>query len=205
MNVRNKNQGQTQEDATWYDYLGHHFDKDRNQQCAVGVFSEVEAADRAVDLLIGGNIAKGDISIVTDPKNDSRLEQAPIDAGDEMEERAGIGAGIGGLLGLLLSGPPLWIAGAAPVLLIGPIAAGVTGAIVGGYVAALSGWGVHSNKLDHYQRRVEEGAVLVVVSGYPLTVAVAQRILRESEADDVAMFARSSADAEDITDETSRD
>ena len=75
--------------------------------------------------------------------------------GDNMEKIAAIGAGAGGLLGLVAGAGVLTFASGQTAVLLGPIV--VTSAIVGGFLGAMAGWGVHSNRLSWYEQKVKTG------------------------------------------------
>jgi hypothetical protein len=117
--------------------------------------------------------------------------------GDISERTAIGGAALGGLMGFLLASPLLMIPGLGPVLIAGPIAAGMTGAIVGGFLGGMAGWGVHADRIQEYEEKVRAGSALVVVSGEPDDVATAKQILEETEAQEVHLHA-TSADAREI-------
>lgn len=116
--------------------------------------------------------------------------------GDDMEKNAAIGAGTGGLLGLLAGAGVVTVAKGEAVVLLGPIIA--TSAIVGTFVGAMFGWGVHLNQLSWYERKVKAGKSLLLVHGNPLEVARAKRVLQDTHPAELHLRAESSADAYEI-------
>ena len=121
-----------------------------------------------------------------------------MQSGDETEKSTAVGAATGGLLGILLGAPLLAIPGIGPALVAGPLAAGLTGAAVGGFLGSMQGWGVHEDHIKQYQRAVDEGKLLVVATGNPQQVAEAKGVLQGTKALTVNTHADNSADAGDI-------
>ncbi len=168
-------------------------------ESVVGIYGSFADAANGIRLLDEAGFPHDQVSLVTSAI-DARLprERAAVQPGDESENKAAAGAAVGGLLGLLVGAPLLAIPGIGPLLLAGPLAAGMTGAVVGGFLGSMSGWGVHSDHVAEYQRKVAEGKVLVIVHGNPREVAQAERILRESNPLEIHVHAPDSADSEEI-------
>lgn len=116
--------------------------------------------------------------------------------GDDMEKDAAIGAGAGGLVGLVAGAGVLTFGNGPTVVLMAPIA--VTSAIVGALLGAMVGWGVHSNRLATYGQKLKAGKTLLVVHGDPLQVARASRALRETDPVALHLHAQTSADDQGI-------
>jgi hypothetical protein len=132
---------------------------------------------------------------VTHRVRDELKDPAAVKSGDESEKSAAAGAATGGLMGALLATPLLLIPGVGPVLLAGPISAGLTGAIVGGFLGSMAGWGVHEDQIGRYQEMVNEGKYLIVASGDPQEVAAATEALQATNPDHLHVHAQTSADA----------
>jgi len=164
------------------------------RQCVVGIYETLDAAKQAIETLEQSNFPSEQVSLVTHSVERQVPEEEELQYGDQAQTDAAKGAGIGGLVGVLLGAPLLAIPGIGPVLLAGPIAAGMTGAIVGGFLGALTGWGVHEDQVAEYEEKVREGATLVVADGDPQEVAEAQRTLKETDATRVDLHAKTSAD-----------
>src|SRR5262249_22343938 len=112
-------------------------------ECVVAVFDSIEGAEIAVRILKRGGFRTDRVSIVA-----SNLKAHPqvveeLKLGDDSVRDAAIGAGLGGILGLL-AGIGLAVIPVAGVIvfLIGPIGGAATGSIVGGLVGSMLGWGV---------------------------------------------------------------
>ena len=170
------------------------------QESVVAVFSTFSAAQHAVQTLEAAGFPADKISLVTHSVNRQVSEKETLQSGDETEHNAAKGAGIGGVIGLLLGAPLLAIPGIGPVLVAGPLAAGMTGALVGGFLGAMSGWGVHEDHVRQYQEQVRGGSMLVVAQGDPQEVAFAKGILDQSHAEEVHLHAPTGDDSPEIDD-----
>lgn len=167
-----------------------------SEQCVVGVFQSFDRAKDAIVALEKSEFPSEQISLVTHSVEDEvpRQEEAAMQYGDESPPDAARGAGVGGLVGVLLGTPLLMIEGVGALLIAGPIGIGLAGAIVGGFLGAMAGWGVHKDHVAEYEAKVQKGAILIVANGDPKQVAEAQRVLKESDAESVDLHAKTSAD-----------
>lgn len=163
-------------------------------QCVVAVYDSFDKAKDAIVALEQSDFPSQQVSFVTHNVEDEVPRPEPMQYGDDTGQDAAKGAGIGGLLGLLLGAPILAIPGVGAVLVAGPIGVGLAGAVVGGFLGAMAGWGVHEDHLEQYEEKVRQGALLVVANGDPQQVAEAQRVLRDTNAEDVDLHAKTSAD-----------
>jgi hypothetical protein len=162
----------------------------------VAVYDSIDQAWNAIRELEESQIPPNQVSLVAyDVPQEENLQY-----GDNTEQNAARGAGVGGLVGLLLGAPLLAIPGVGPVLLAGPIATGMTGAIVGGFLGSMTGWGVHSDHIRDYEDLVKQGALLVVVNGDPVQLAAANRILEGTGATQVRVHAKESSDSPEVDD-----
>lgn len=167
-----------------------------DRQCVVAVYDSFDKAKSAIIALEASSFPSDQVSLVS--QNVEREVPGDVEEemqfGDESERDAAKGAGVGGLIGALLGAPLLAVPGIGPLLAAGPIATGLTGAIVGGFLGSMAGWGVHKDRVKEYERQVQEGAVLVVATGDPLEVANAREILDDTGATAVDLHAQTSAD-----------
>ena len=171
-------------------------------ECVVAVYKSLDEAKAAVQKLEEAHFRHDQVSLVTHSVR-GQIEgddERTLQFGDNSERNAVKGAGIGGLFGLLLGAPLLAIPGLGAVLLAGPLAAGITGAIVGGFLGSMSGWGVHPNHIREYEQRVRAGAILVVVNGTPQEIAEAQRLLQDTHAEEVVLHAQASDETAEVDD-----
>ena len=168
--------------------------------CVVAVYESFDDAKQAVQALDNSDFPSEQISLVTHSVPEEVPQVDVLQSGDETEKDATKGVSVGGLLGLLLGTPLLMIPGVGPVLIAGPLAAGLTGAIVGGFLGAMAGWGTHEDHVQQYEQQVKEGKLLVVANGDPKQSAEAKRVLRETNAEDIHLHAATSADAPEVDD-----
>jgi len=169
--------------------------------CVVGVFDSLKEARGAIETLDESSVPAEQVSLVKYNVSGElpAEEEEVLQSGDNTEKDAAKGAGVGGLVGLLLGAPLLLVPGVGHVLIAGPLSAALTGSIVGGFLGAMVGWGVHEDHVEQYQEKVRQGKLLVVVNGNPEDVTEAHRLLRETAAEEVNLHMPTSADAPEIT------
>ena len=174
-----------------------------NDECVVGVYDSIQQAEQAVRILRRGDVPRERISLVASGLKDKPAIAAELKLGDDSVHDWAVGAGLGGILGLLAGLGFAAIPGLGVVFLLGPLAAGagLTGAVVGADLGSFVGWGVHEDHIRRYERQVHEGKVLVIVNGDPLAIAHAERILKETDVSEVNLHTRTSSDAPEMTDE----
>lgn len=135
----------------------------------VGVFDNEAQVSRTLEDLKAAGFTEQDISVIAkDHEEIERIEQeTDMDTAEGMASGAATGGVLGGVAGLLIGLGALTIPGIGPILAAGPIAATFTGAIVGagagGLAGGLVGYGVPEEDARHYDERVNEGAILVLV------------------------------------------
>ena len=171
-----------------------------HEQCVVGVYSTFADATATLQALEAANHPADQVSFVAHSVTDEVPREEELQFGDDTGKGVAKGASAGGLLGLLLGAPLLAIPGIGPALLAGPLATGMTGAIVGGFLGAMGGWGVHTDHVRQNEDEVRKGKLLIVASGDPRQVAEAKRILDASHAEEVHLHAATSADAHHVDD-----
>jgi len=142
----------------------------------LGIFDERDHAESALSELKDDGFNPKDISIVM--KDSEKMDVDGSDAGSDVAEGAVGGATTGavvggiagflagtvlpGLAGFLIGGPigaALGLTGAAATTVSGA----ATGAVAGGLIGGLMGLGLSSDEAEHYQERVEQGAILLAV------------------------------------------
>jgi len=171
-----------------------------DQQCVVGVFDSLSTTRSILEKLEQAGYSDAQVSLVTSSVENQVKDEEMLEYGDKSGVKAAKGAGMGGLVGLLLGSPLLLIPGVGPLLIAGPLAMGLTGGIVGGFMGAMAGWGVEPDNLAKYEQKVQDGAVLIVVQGAPDEVARAHGILSEEPTAEVFLHAKSSTDSPEVDD-----
>jgi hypothetical protein len=170
-----------------------------SHNCVVGVYGSFSEAKEAVQLLEHSTFPSEQISLATHSAGEEIVSSSALKYGDEAESDAAKGAGIGGLIGVLLATPLLMIPGIGPLLVAGPLAAaGLTGAVVGGLLGSMQGWGVHTDHIEEYEQLLRQGKLLVVAHGDPEQVALAKSLLDQTDAETVKLHMPNSADSPEI-------
>ncbi len=100
---------------------------------------------------------------------------------------AGIGAALGGSLGLLAAVSALAIPGIGPLLIAGPLLGAFAGAAAGGAVGVLVGEGIPEDEAKLYEERLKKGGLLVsVLTETRQEADRARNILQQTGATDIA-------------------
>lgn len=157
-------------------------------QCVVGVYASMDAAQLAVHILHRAGLAPDHVSVVArhiDPHSKAGEELA---LSDDSVRDAAIGATLGGVAGVLGDAALLLLTGIGGFVIAGPLLA-LTGAVAGAFLGAMRGWGVHQSQIHKYEELVKAGKVLVTVDGDAELVAEAERLLKETGADQLHVYA----------------
>jgi hypothetical protein len=170
-----------------------------SDECVAAVYDSLEKAEQAVHILRRADFPAEQISLAV-----SRLEENPklveeLEMGDDSPRDAAIGAGLGGLLGVLGGISMVFAFGLGAVFLLGPIGVGLLGSAVGAFLGAMSGWGVHEKQIRHYEQCVKEGKVVVIAHGSPVELDHASRILKETDVAELHVHARNSSDSGEVS------
>ena len=145
----------------------------------VGLFDDVDEAERTVEELTGAGIPRDQISVVV-----NREKCAPslgpvesVEGGPGTGEGIAIGATAGFAAGLLA----MLIPGVGWVLAAGPLAAGLTGAgvgaVAGGLIGRMKEQGIPEDEAGCFCEAVRQGGVLVSVSAEDEKVDAAAEII----------------------------
>jgi hypothetical protein len=160
-----------------------------DDRAVIGVFGDSDAAQAAVERLAAADFPVDRISIVgKDLQSETRVNGF-VTTGDIAGPSAATGAWVGGLFGLLAGSALLFIPGAGPLVVLGPLAAAAVGAaqgaLLGGGVGAVLGHFVAKEHIPKYEQLVRAGSYLVVVHGTEDDVARARQVLVEAGSTDV--------------------
>jgi hypothetical protein len=154
-----------------------------------GVFSTVAAADEAVRLLLAAGFSKGQITVVCSDETKERHfrefeHQQP--AGANTPAAAAIGGTVGASLGGIAAGAAGIATGGLPLI----VAAGIgiwAGAVLGGFLGAMSTRGLEKEAANFYDQAVSEGKLLVTVeehqSAIEPSLATAEQVFAEAGAE----------------------
>jgi uncharacterized membrane protein len=170
------------------------------KRSVIGVYDNLSEAEDAVRALHERRFPMTQVSIVARDLESEKEVHGYITASDVAKSGAATGAWVGGLFGMLVGAAFIWIPGFGPVLVAGPLAAGLLGAIEGivagaasgGLLGALIGWGVSKQHITKYEEHLKGGRYLVIAHGGAEEVAKARDILEHTEAHELTVHAEAS-------------
>jgi outer membrane lipoprotein SlyB len=164
-------------------------------------YRRYEDAEDAVRKLIDRDVPVAHISLVG--KNFS-IHEKPLGyttIAGVAKQGSKFGALWGGIIGLLMGFTVLFAPVGGPLLLFGPLAYALTtaveGAIFGGLAGILIGWGLRREKAVQFERSIEQGEYLVMVSGDDDLVGRAYLILQQTSPTQLEMFSGDGETGED--------
>lgn len=135
----------------------------KEQSTVVGVFTDRDQAERAVEALLGAGFEAEQIGVATRGEQSGATEQDTL-AGEGAKTGAVSGGLLGGQLGAAAVG---LIPGIGAVLAAGALAAiaggAVAGAGVGGVLGGLIGMGIPEDEARFYEEELKGGRTLVTV------------------------------------------
>ncbi|ACL69556.1 general stress protein [Halothermothrix orenii] len=153
----------------------------------VGVFDNKEQAERAVEEIRNAGVTDDKISIVAkeDAVKGDRNQEGANYTNQNLTSGVTSGGALGGLAGLMAGAGALTIPSIGPILAVGPLAAGLTGAAVGGVAGGLVDMGVPQERGEYYENEVKRGSILAAVKADQEVVNDAASYLRKNGARDV--------------------
>lgn len=157
------------------------------QHCVVAVYESFYQASEAINALDTSSIPHEQVSFITHNLSEDQLEENSLHFENRSLEGATKNAGVGGLLGMLLATPALMVSGIGPLVIAGPIAAGLGGAMFGGFLGAMHGWGLLQDDIEKYKNDVKNGNMLVVINGSQDQAEEAEKVLRKTNVQSVQL------------------
>ncbi|MCB9850772.1 MAG: DUF1269 domain-containing protein [Phycisphaerales bacterium] len=172
-----------------------------NATSVVAVFGTHSEAELAVKDLQRGGFDMKKLSIVG---KDCHTEEHVVgfyNAGDRMKYWGKLGAFWGGLWGLLFGSAFFWIPGIGPLVVGGPLAAWIVGALEGAAIVAgvsalgagLYSIGIPKDSVLKYEQDVRNDKYVLVAHGTAREVERAKSILDASKAHEVESFVEAPA------------
>jgi uncharacterized membrane protein len=139
----------------------------------VAVYDTHDAAEDAIAELKKSGFDMTKVSIVGKDYHTEENVVGYYNAGDRMKYWGSMGAFWGGLWGLLIGAAFFWVPGVGPLLVAGPVAAWIIGALEGAVVvgglsvlgAALYSAGIPKDSILKYETAVKADKYLVVIHG----------------------------------------
>jgi uncharacterized membrane protein len=127
-----------------------------------GLFTNFTEAERALRDLTELGITGDNISFVAKDPTSGELHTTHADESETVVSGAATGVALGGLAGFLIAMP-----GIGPVLALGPLAAMIIGAAVGGaaggFITELGALGVPEEEARFYEEAVRRGETAIIV------------------------------------------
>ena len=161
--------------------MGHH---------VTGIFTDSQAAERAVQELIENHFNPEEISIVVTDREGAHEEPVEHDTG--VAEGAVTGVALGGLVGALgatLVATGVVVAPGLVVFATGPLLAALKGAVAGAAVGlevgALAGLGFWKDEAHIHSEALEKGGIVVAVPAEHEHAEHARKVFTEAGADEV--------------------
>jgi uncharacterized membrane protein len=164
----------------------------------IGVFTDRSEVEKAIDALKEKQFNVKDFSIVMRDTNEAKdlSDDTGVDVAGGAVGGATTGALLGGLAGLLAA---FVLPGLGAFFIGGPIASALgltgaaastvsgaaTGALAGGLLGALMGLGLTKDEAEHYESRVKEGAILLIVPTMDRDETIVRDIFARYNASDV--------------------
>ena len=165
--------------------------------CVIAVFDSVTHAERAIHILDLAGFTPDSVSLVTRHVDANSEMGQELQLGDDSIRDAAIGATLGGLVGILGEAGVFMATGMVAFIAAGPLVA-LAGAVFGGLLGAMRGWGIHESHIQRYEDLLHAGRVLVVVQGDPARMREAEVLLHETDASEVQLHAPTSEDAPEV-------
>jgi Heat induced stress protein YflT domain len=157
----------------------------------VAVYDTQQAAEAGVRELQKAGFDLRKLSIVGKEYHSEEHIVGYYSAGDRMKYWGQMGAFWGGLCGLLSESAFFVLPGMGPILIAGPLAAGVVGSLEGAagdsefsiLGACLSSFGIPKHNIRRYEWNLREDKILLVAHGAAKELMRAKDILRSTRPD----------------------
>ena len=152
----------------------------------IGTFDMRDNAEKAINELKEKGFGDNEVSIVAkEDETGGSGGGLTMDQSTDMSGGTVTGGAIGGTAGVLAGLGALAIPGIGPIVAIGPIAAGLTGAVAGGLVGNLVDLGIPEDRSKFYENRVKQGKVLAIVEANDDQVEDVRQLYSEFDASDI--------------------
>ena len=166
-----------------------------------GIYRDRSHVETGVDALLDAGFRGEDVSVLLPDNMGTKdfAHEKGTKAPEGLATGATSGAVVGGALGWLAGIGALAIPGVGPLIAAGPIIGALTGVGVGGAVGGITGGliglGIPEYEAKRYEGRIKEGNILLSVHADDSEwVNKAERILKETGADDVSSTSEAKGD-----------
>jgi len=159
----------------------------------VAIYDTHSDAEEAIDELEKSSFDVTKLSVVGKDYHTEEHVVGYYNAGDRIKYWGKMGAFWGGLWGLLVGAAFFWVPGVGPLLVAGPVAAWIIGALEGAVVvgglsalgAGLYSMGIPKDSILQYETAVKADKFLVVVHGTAEEAAKGKDILSRTKSTEV--------------------
>jgi hypothetical protein len=158
-------------------------------ECVVAVYGSVDKAHDSIQELIGHGTPTDRISLVTLSLRDKPDVVKELALNDDSVYDSAVSAGLGGALGLL-TGLSATVFSGGILFFVGPLYGSVVGGLTGGFIGAMAGSDIHEHQILRYESLLKEGNTLVVVTGDPMQLTLAHRVLKATQPIELHTYAR---------------
>ncbi len=160
-----------------------------SQQCVIAEYSSIQDATVAMEVLEKIDFTREQVSLVSrhsDSSSINGLKDYEVNSPPVAESAVVGGAAGGALIGTLAAGTLI-----GPFMVAGPLVGIALGAGTGAALASTDKWGVDENVASDLTKRVEQGAVLVIVNDDDsIVVDDAERSLKTTKHSAIHRFQR---------------
>jgi hypothetical protein len=160
-----------------------------SEQYAVAIYNSMSKVEEAVRMLDQAGFSTAQVSILS-PGLEHENEHEYVSVSEAAKRGAIIGAGVGGLFGLLVDVASVWVPGYGPLLVAGPLAAAllggfegaVAGAVGAGLLDKMLGQDIPAQYYLKYAELLRSGKYLVIIRGNAEEIDTAHHIIEGTEA-----------------------
>jgi len=159
--------------------------------CLVAEYPTAEKAQLGLQVLTNLDFASDAISIVS-LNHEGTLGHVSLpepDPDGEDAHKLSKSIEVGALLGSAALAPAFLGTVIGPLMVAGPLVALIAGASIGGVLDETSRWGIHRDAAKHYEQRIKDGAILIIVTSTAPRLDEAQASLKTTGPDGLERFA----------------
>jgi uncharacterized membrane protein len=176
-----------------------------SKNSAVAIYDHHSKAEEAIKELQRAGFDMKKLSIVGKDYHTEEHVVGYFNAGDRMKYWGKMGAFWGGLWGLLFGAAFFWVPGIGPLVVAGPLASWIIGALEGAAVvgglsalgAGLYSIGIPKDSIISYETAIKSDKFLVIAHGTPDEVNHAKEILEGTPAEQTDVHMTHAATAAD--------
>jgi len=158
----------------------------------IAQFDSLDELKTALQVLDTDDFTAEEVSIVTTVADLQQNELQGIETSAEdsppSTQTVAVSTIAGGTLGAALGTMTM----VGPLLVAGPLAGMVAGAVGGGILNAINRWGVREDLAAHYENAIRDGGALLIVLGDEIRLDDAERLLKTIAPESMERFAPSS-------------